>query len=55
MINNGVIHFLAIITAITDEKERSFIEDLYIKHGKTMWKYAMYLTKKFTKEQIWLR
>ncbi len=41
----GAILILAIITAIRDEEERNFIEDLYIKHGKTMWKYAMYLTK----------
>ena len=29
-----MIHILAIITAITDEDERSLVEDLYIKHGK---------------------
>ena len=40
-----MIYILAIITAITDEDERSFVEDLYIKHGKIMWNYAMYLTK----------
>lgn len=36
---------IAIIMAIEDEKERNFIEDLYIKHSKSMWKYAMHLTK----------
>lgn len=36
---------IAIITAIKDENERSFIEELYIKHNKYMWKYAVYLTK----------
>lgn len=36
---------IAIITAIKDENERNFIEKLYIKHNKHMWKYAMYLTK----------
>ncbi|WP_398439307.1 RNA polymerase sigma factor [Sedimentibacter sp.] len=44
MVREG-IHILAIITAIQNEEERSFVEDLYIKHGKTMWKYAMFLTK----------
>ena len=36
---------IAIITSIKDENERSFIEELYIKHNKVMWKYAMSLTK----------
>lgn len=36
---------IAIIMAIKDEKERGFIEGLYIKHSKHMWKYAIYLTK----------
>ncbi|WMJ77479.1 MULTISPECIES: RNA polymerase sigma factor [unclassified Sedimentibacter] len=36
---------IAIIMAIKDENERNFIEELYIKHNKYMWKYAMYLTK----------
>ena len=44
-----MIYILAIITAITDEDERSFVEDLYIKHGKIMWKYAMYLTELIVK------
>lgn len=36
---------IAIIIAIKDENERSFIEELYIKHNKYIWKYAIYLTK----------
>ena len=36
---------IAIIAAIMDEDERNFIEELYIKHNKYMWKYAMLLTK----------
>lgn len=45
MINGGIIVVIAIIMAIKDENERNFIEELYIKHNKYMWKYAMYLTK----------
>lgn len=44
-INGGIMVTIAIIMAIEDEKERNFIEDLYIKHSKSMWKYAMHLTK----------
>jgi len=40
-----VIEIIAIITAIKDENEISSIEDLYMKHNKTMWKYAMHLIK----------
>ena len=40
-----VINIIAIIATIKDENERSFVEELYIKHNKTMWRYAMYLTK----------
>jgi len=36
---------IAIIASIKDENERNFIEELYTKHNKHMWKYAMYLTK----------
>lgn len=45
MVNGEIMVTIAIITSIKDENERSFIEELYINHGKTMWKYAMYLTK----------
>lgn len=41
----GIMMTIAIISSIKDENERSFIEELYIKHSKYMWKYAMYLTK----------
>lgn len=41
----GIMITIAIITSIKDENERSFIEELYIKHNKVMWKYAMSLTK----------
>jgi len=41
----GVMVIITIITAIKDEDERNFIEELYVKHNKYMWKYAMYLTK----------
>ena len=36
---------IAIISSIKDEHERSFIEELYIKHSRVMWKFAMSLTK----------
>ncbi len=45
MINRGIIMTIAIISSIKDENERSFIEELYIKHSKAMWKFAMSLTK----------
>ena len=41
----GTKLIITIISAINDENERNFVEELYIKHSKTMWKYAMYLTK----------
>jgi len=45
MINGGITMTIAIIASIKDENERSFIEELYVKHNKVMWKYAMSLTK----------
>lgn len=45
MINGGIMMTIAIISSIKDENERSFIEELYIKHSKAMWKFAMSLTK----------
>lgn len=40
-----MIDIIAIITAINDENERSFVEELYIKHNKVMWRYALHLTQ----------